>query len=250
MRLQTTANRVVEGTFNSPKLTTTRSMKSNSTWWSRARRGLPAKSAGVLGGRADLAFPLRRFRSRDSAYHFRTECSDPANSSLQGAQGTIEIGRLPLRPPTHFTSMVLFASRATIRISSTRDGIAVPLVCGYLVDGALPTSSLGEPEDFKTLAADRVAKGFNVVQIAWPGRTRTCPPLTSAGRMKAGFPWARDYSRDPARAISTPPTPADRVAGRFRNGFSQALRGGVGLGHISWLWSGTDEKHWRYLVGR
>ena len=50
------------------------------------------------------------------------------------------------------------------------------------------------PEDFKTLAADRQQKGFNVIQIV-AGLYPDMPAFDDRGRNEAGFPWEKDYSR-------------------------------------------------------
>lgn len=54
------------------------------------------------------------------------------------------------------------------------------------------------PEDFQQLAADRVRKGFTVVQII-AGLYPDMPPFDPRGANEAGYPWEKDYARiDPA----------------------------------------------------
>jgi hypothetical protein len=50
------------------------------------------------------------------------------------------------------------------------------------------------PEDFTQLAADRVRKGFTVVQII-AGLYPDMPPFDPRGANEAGFPWEKDYAR-------------------------------------------------------
>ena len=56
------------------------------------------------------------------------------------------------------------------------------------------TKRLRWPEDFQELAADRVAKGFNVVQIVG-GLYPDQGPFDPRGANEAGFPWDQDFTR-------------------------------------------------------
>ena len=49
------------------------------------------------------------------------------------------------------------------------------------------------PDEFRQLAADRKAKGFNVIQIV-AGLYPDMPPFDPRGANEAGFPWQKDYS--------------------------------------------------------
>src|SRR5581483_8883700 len=49
------------------------------------------------------------------------------------------------------------------------------------------------PDEFKTLTADRVAKGFNVVQLV-AGLYCDMPAFDERGANEGGFPWERDFS--------------------------------------------------------
>ncbi len=50
------------------------------------------------------------------------------------------------------------------------------------------------PEDFQQMAADRVKKGFTVIQII-AGLYPDMPPFDPRGANEAGFPWEPDYTR-------------------------------------------------------
>ena len=50
------------------------------------------------------------------------------------------------------------------------------------------------PEEFRQLAADRKAKGFNVIQIV-AGLYPDMPAFDPRGANEAGFAWQKDYSR-------------------------------------------------------
>lgn len=56
------------------------------------------------------------------------------------------------------------------------------------------TKRLAWPNDFQTLANDRVAKGFSVIQIVG-GLYPDMPAFDARGANEAGFPWEQDYAR-------------------------------------------------------
>ncbi len=60
----------------------------------------------------------------------------------------------------------------------------------HVVDGSV--HRLHFPDEFKTLAADRVQKGFNVIQIV-AGLYPDMPAFDQRGANEAGFPWTKDY---------------------------------------------------------
>ena len=62
-----------------------------------------------------------------------------------------------------------------------------------MVDGLLQTFADGL-EDFQELAADRVAKGFSLIQIV-AGLYPDMEPFDERGANEAGFPWDREFTR-------------------------------------------------------
>ncbi len=239
MRLQTTANRVVEGTFNSPKTYDDPFNEIELDVVVTSAAGTSQKVPAFWAGGQTWRF--RYAGSEPGLYHFRTECSDPANSSLQGAQGTIEIGAYRGANPFYQHGFVRVAGDHTH--FEHADGTPFHWFADTWWMGLC--QRLHWPEDFKTLAADRVAKGFNVVQIV-AGLYPDMPAFDERGANEAGFPWARDYSRIQPEYFDA----ADRrIAWLGDSGIAPCIVGGWGY-HIPWLGVERMKKHWRYLVGR
>jgi hypothetical protein len=101
------------------------------------------------------------------------------------------------------------------------------------------------PEEFQQLAADRRAKGFNVVQIV-AGLYPDMPAFDPRGANEAGFPWEKDYS-------GIRPGYFDKADQRLRyladQGFVPCLVGAWGY-HLPWMGTDRIKQHWRYLIAR
>ena len=107
------------------------------------------------------------------------------------------------------------------------------------------TRRLRWPEDFQLLAADRVAKGFSVIQIV-AGLYPDMPAFDPRGFNEAGHPWEAGYARlDPAYFDM-----ADlRLQWLVRVGLVPAVVGCWGY-HLPWLGLPRMKQHWRNLVAR
>ena len=101
------------------------------------------------------------------------------------------------------------------------------------------------PEDFKTLAADRKQKGFNVIQIV-AGLYPDMPAFDDRGRNEAGFPWEKDYSRIRPEYFDKAD---ERLYDLADENFVPCIVGAWGY-HLPWLGVERMKKHWRYLVAR
>lgn len=101
------------------------------------------------------------------------------------------------------------------------------------------------PDGFQTLTADRVQKGFSMVQIV-AGLYPDMPPFDERGANEAGFPWERDFSRiNPAYFDM-----ADvRIQHLADNGLAACIVGFWGY-FIPFMGVDKAKKHWRYLVAR
>jgi hypothetical protein len=101
------------------------------------------------------------------------------------------------------------------------------------------------PEEFQRLAADRKAKGFNVIQIV-AGLYPDMPAFDPRGANEAGFPWQRDYS-------SIRPEYFNQADKRLKylvdQGFVPCIVGAWGY-HLPWMGADRIKQHWRYLVAR
>ena len=104
---------------------------------------------------------------------------------------------------------------------------------------------LSWPADFQTLTADRVAKGFNVIQIV-AGLYPDMPAFDPRGANEAGFPWEPDWGRiNPAYFDM-----ADlRMAWLVREGLIPCIVGGWGY-YLPLLGIRKMKQHWRYLIAR
>jgi hypothetical protein len=101
------------------------------------------------------------------------------------------------------------------------------------------------PSGFQELAADRVAKGFSIVQIV-AGLYPDMEPFDDRGANEAGFPWSRDFSTvNPAYFDM-----ADlRIAHLVRSGLVPCIVGFWGF-FLDVAGSEVLRNHWRYLVAR
>ncbi len=174
-------------------------------------------------------------------YTVSTLCTDVDNSHLHGQVGTLEVAPHEADNP--------LMKRGRLRVAASRR---------YLehADGT-PFFWLGDtwwmglckrlswPEDFQLLTADRVAKGFTVVQIV-AGLYPDMPGFDPRGANEAGFPWEEEYSRiNPAYFDM-----ADlRIEWLIRNGLVPCIFGCWGY-YLPIMGIEKMKRHWRYLVAR
>ncbi|NMC04849.1 MAG: DUF4038 domain-containing protein [Candidatus Lokiarchaeota archaeon] len=107
------------------------------------------------------------------------------------------------------------------------------------------TSRLHWPDEFAMLTADRVKKGFTLVQIV-AGLYPDMPWHDERGANEAGFPWDKDFKQ-------INPAYFDMVDRRVRhlvnNGIVPCIVGAWGY-FIDIAGEAVLEDHWRYLVAR
>jgi hypothetical protein len=101
------------------------------------------------------------------------------------------------------------------------------------------------PDGFETLAADRLQKGFTIVQIV-AGLYPDMEPFDERGANEAGFPWEREYAR-------INPAYFDEADVRIRyladHGLAACVVGFWGY-FIPRMGMEKVKQHWRYLVAR
>ena len=101
------------------------------------------------------------------------------------------------------------------------------------------------PEDFQELAADRVKKGFTVVQII-AGLYPDMPPFDPRGANEGGFPWEADYARINPKYFDA----ADlRIQYLIERGLSPCIVACWGY-FLPIMGVPKIQKHWRYLIAR
>jgi hypothetical protein len=107
------------------------------------------------------------------------------------------------------------------------------------------TKRLEWPADFKALAADRVAKGFTVVQIV-AGLYPDMPAFDPRGQNEAGYPWPPNYPRIRPEYFDM----ADRrIMYIAEQGMVPCVVGAWGY-HLPWLGLERMKKHWRNIIAR
>lgn len=196
---------------------------------------VPAFWAGGTRWKVRYASPLV------GVHRFRTVCSDPSDSGLNGVTGSIEV--------TPYTGTVPTYQHGPLRVSKNRRFLEHR-------DGT-PFFWLGDtwwmglchrlkwPDDVKTLAANRKEKGFNVIQIV-AGLYPDMPPFDPRGANEAGFPWEEGFAR-------IRPEYFDAADQRFfhlvEEGFTPCIVGAWGY-FLPLMGVEKAKQHWRYLVAR
>lgn len=183
-----------------------------------------------------------RYSSRTPGrYPYRTVASNQSDSGLHDVQGEIEI--------TPYTGTNALYRGGTLRISENRryfeqaDGKPFFWLGDTWWMGL--TERLRWPEDFDELAADRAAKGYNVVQLVaglYPDQASFDPRAAN----EAGFPWEEGYA-------TINPAWWDLADLRIRRlvdvGLLPCILGCWGY-YLNVLGPEKMRAHWRYLIAR
>ena len=107
------------------------------------------------------------------------------------------------------------------------------------------TTRLSWPDGFKTLTADRVAKGFNVVQIV-AGLYPDMIPFDERGTNEAGFPWDMEYkSINPAYFNAAD----NKIGWLVENGIVPCIVGSWGF-FMQSAGKETIKRHWKNIIAR
>ena len=219
------ANRLVEFTFTSEKVYNDPFNEVELAAVFRTPQGRELRvPAFWAGGRV---WKVRYSSAAIGRHTFRTECSDTANGKLHGATGLVEVVPYQGDNPLYRHGPMRVA--ADHRHFEHADGTPFFWLGDTWWMGLC--QRLHWPEDFQTLAADRKAKGFNVVQIV-AGLYPDMPAFDPRGANEAGFPWEKDYARirpeyfDQAdQRLAVPGRPGFRAVHRRGLGLSSALAG-------------------------
>ncbi|HLK13682.1 MAG TPA: DUF4038 domain-containing protein [Fimbriimonadaceae bacterium] len=174
-------------------------------------------------------------------HHFRTHCSDPTDDGLNGKTGSVRIDPYKGDNPLFEHGPIMVG----------KDGRHLAYADGdpFFWLGDTWWMGLAErlhwPEEFKALTADRVAKGFTVVQIV-AGLYPDMFAFDPRGANEAGYPWEADY-----KTIN--PAYFDHADERLRylvdQGISPCIVGAWGY-FMPWMGVEKLERHWRYLIAR
>lgn len=174
-------------------------------------------------------------------HRFRSECSETRDKGLHGITGKVEVEPYKGQNPLY--------AHGPLRVSANRRFLEH-------ADGT-PFFWLGDtwwmglchrlrwPEDFKTLAADRKEKGFNVIQIV-AGLYPDMHPFDPRGANEAGYPWETNYARIRPEYFNA----ADqRLEYLVEQGFAPCIVGAWGY-FIPWMGVEKAKQHWRNLIAR
>ena len=195
---------------------------------------MPAFWAGGCEWRVRFAAPS------EGEWSFRTVCSNTA-SDLHNRIGKLNIGPYEGNNP--------LLQHGPLRVSANRRHLEHADGTPFFWLGDTWWMGLckrfGWPDDFHLLAADRVAKGFTVVQIV-AGLYPDMPPFDDRGANEAGFPWTPDYARiNPAYFDM-----ADlRIQWLIRCGLVPCIVGCWGY-FLPWMGVAAMKKHWRNIIAR
>lgn len=196
---------------------------------------IPAYWAGGNEWRVRFAPP------RPGTYQIISVCSDQTNTDLHGQESKLEVsdyrGDNPL---LKHGSLKVAASRRTFEYE---DGTPFFWLADTWWMGLC--QRLKWPEDFQLLTADRVAKGFTVIQIV-AGLYPDMPAFDERGANEAGFPWDKNFERiNPAYFDM-----ADlRIQWLVRSGLAPCIVGCWGY-YLPMLGIQKMKQHWRNLVAR
>jgi hypothetical protein len=174
-------------------------------------------------------------------YTVQSICSNPADSGLHNIDGILEV--------SHYKGNVPLLIHGPLRVAKSKKTFEH-------ADGT-PFFWLGDtwwmalckrlswPDDFQLLTADRVAKGFNVIQIV-AGLYPDMPGFDERGANEAGFPWERDYSHINYAYFDA----ADlRIRWLVQNGLVPCIVGCWGY-YLPLLGMDKMKQHWRNLIAR
>ena len=189
----------------------------------------------------EQTFTVRFSPQSTGRYTYRTICNDTSNSDLHGRSGSLEVAP--------FTGQNPLQLHGPIRVASDKHHFEHSDGTPFLWLGDTWWMALCKrfrwPEDFQTLASDRIKKGFSVVQIV-AGLYPDMPQFDPRGANEAGYPWEPNYWR-------INPAYFDRADLRIQyladRGLVSCVVGCWGY-FLPILGMAKMKQHWRYLVAR
>lgn len=189
----------------------------------------------------EQTWTVRYAAATPGRYPYRTVCSDSDNAHLHGQRGGLEVA--PYRGDNPLLRHGPLRVAADRRHLEHRDGAPFFWLGDTWWMGFC--ARLRWPEEFQALTADRVAKGFTVVQIV-AGLYPDMAPFDARGRNEAGFPWTPGFERiNPAYFDM-----ADlRIAHLVRAGIVPCIVGSWGF-FLEFAGQAVLKQHWRYLIAR
>jgi len=241
MRVHAVAKTMAEWSFKSQKarkdpwgeisLTVNITSDDGRTW------AVPAFWAG------DQDWRIRFTPARPGTFRFKTECSDAADGGLHNIEGVIEAA------PAARDSENVFIRHGAVRVAAGHKGFehedGTPFL--WLADTwwMLMTGRVSWPDGFRTLTADRVKKGFTVVQTV-VGFQPDAAPFDGQDSNAGGSPWEKDFARINPRYFDECDL---KIEWLVRSGILPCILGGWGY-HLLMMTEERMRLHWKYIVAR
>lgn len=174
-------------------------------------------------------------------YECRTRCSDTSDGDLHDVRAKLTITPYTGDNPLYAHGRIQAAPDS--RHFEHRDGTPFFWLGDTWWMGL--TKRLEWPAGFQELTMDRVAKGFNVVQIV-AGLYPDMPPFDERGLNESGFPWERDLSKINPEYFDY----ADRrIRYMVEMGLVPCIVACWGY-YLSYMGIDAIKKHWRNLIAR
>jgi Protein of unknown function (DUF4038)/Domain of unknown function (DUF5060) len=201
--------------------------------------GVEERVPAFWGG--DFTWRVRYAPAEPGRYKVRTVCTDTGNRDLHGQSTTLNVEPYTGSNPHYKHGPLKIAADG--RHFEHADGTHFFWLGDTWWMGLC--KRLSWPDGFETLTADRVHKGFTMVQIV-AGLYPDMEPYDERGANEAGYPWDRDFARiNPAYFDM-----ADvRIQHLSDHGLAACIVGFWGY-FIPRMGMNKVKKHWRYLVAR
>ena len=174
-------------------------------------------------------------------YSYRSVCSDTSNQDLHGLSGSLEVVPYQGSNPLYLHGPLRVA--ADHRHFQHADGTPFFWLGDTWWMGLC--KRLRWPDDFQLLAADRLSKGFTVIQIV-AGLYPDMPQFDPRGANEAGYPWEPNYARINPAYFDLADLKIQYLADR---GLVPCIVGCWGY-FLPILGAAKMKQHWRYLIAR
>jgi hypothetical protein len=202
---------------------------------SGAEDRVPAFWAGESAWRVRYAPPA------PGRYSYRTVSTDTANADLHNRTGAFSVEPYSGANPLY--------RHGPLRVASDQRHLDHADGTPFFWLGDTWWMSLSKrltwPDGFQTLAADRIHKGFTLVQIV-AGLYPDMEPYDERGANEAGYPWQRDYSSiNPAYFDAAD----SRISHLADHGLVACIVGAWGY-FLPRMGIRKMKQHWRYLIAR
>ncbi|MGA8727791.1 MAG: DUF4038 domain-containing protein [Terracidiphilus sp.] len=189
----------------------------------------------------DSTWRVRYAPPAPGLYKIRSACSDAANHDLHGQTMTLDAHPYAGDNP-HYKHGVLKVGDSA-RHFQHADGTPFFWLGDTWWMGLC--KRLSWPDGFETLTADRVHKGFTMVQIV-AGLYPDMEPFDERGANEAGYPWERDFSRINPAYFDMADVRMQHLAD---HGLAACVVGFWGY-FIPRMGMAKVKQHWRYLIAR